>query len=1146
MSRPSESAALRLDDRPVDAEVFYRAACDPNRSVVVEACAGAGKTWMLVSRILRALVDGVRPEEILAITFTRKAAAEVRDRLEGWLLAYSDLRASHDDRRKALLARGLDGPGLDAAAHRLGALYAEGLREGQRVEVRTFHGWFGQLVRSAPWALLAEVGLGGEPVFFEEFDDHRRDVMRRFHRAVRQDTTLQGALGVLVAARGRSTVERWFDAVIARRVEIELAQVAGTLWGSVADAATLDPQVMASGDARDHLLGAGISAAIREAASALAQASGKRVRDLAAGLLAALEVDDGAARHAALRSTLLTKEGEPFQHVVGSPAGGLLEPLARVERALQQQQACDEHRAMAMLAACLLDTYRGYKRQRGLADLNDLERGALALLRDAPQAGWLHERLDQRVRQVLIDEFQDTNPLQWQAIRAWLEGYAGAGGGASGTTPPSVFLVGDPKQSIYRFRRAEPRVFAAASRFVVEALGGQRLACDHTRRNHPQVLEAVNTAFEALQADGRFDGFRHHTTAVDDSEVPAPGPVLDAGVARLARILRPPSERSDSPADAPIEFRDSLEQPRDRQAEHLRLIEARQVALAIEGLVSPTEGPPVAPGSILVLARTRAPLRHLAQALRERDIPHAPADDLPLDEAPEVLDLLALLDVLASPGQDLSLARALRCPLFGVSDDDLQRVAAGVGEGRAPTWWAALMGLPSPGAVLERAQRLLASWQVAAADLPPHDLLERIVGEGELRERLVAAVPPAARPLALAAVQGLVEASLRLDSARYATPYGLVRSLRRQAVKMPAPRLPDAVQLMTVHGAKGLEADAVFVMDADPEAPRAEGPGVLVDWPVDAAAPVTCAFVSAFSRVPPTLQPVLQTELMARRREELNGLYVAMTRARRRLVFSATRPHRGAEGGWWACLQAAVPGVDDAEAADAALAFASRPGPGGGLGPTVVQAAEIDRLPRFEPARAKTLAGPVDEPLAEVVDVPPAGPGAGVDRHRRLGLAVHRALEWTFAPGLAGGLATDTGGLEPLAVAAAREFGVDPQAVLVITRRVQQAPELAPFFDPARIAWAGNEVPVSLDGRLLRIDRLVLIRASTGEPAAWWVLDYKLELEPQRLPTQLQQLRDYREAIRRLQPGEPVRCAFINSQGHLIEPPLGDPESADG
>jgi ATP-dependent helicase/nuclease subunit A len=141
--------------------------------------------------------------------------------------------------------------------------------------------------------------------------------------------------------------------------------------------------------------------------------------------------------------------------------------------------------------------------------MNDVEGAARRLLGDAELSGWLQQRLDARLRHVLIDEFQDTNPLQWQALYGWLSAYAGAGPGEA----PCVFLVGDPKQSIYRFRRAEPQVFKAAQAFVVQGLAGALLSCDHTRRCAPEVVDALNAAMGAAVLAGEYGSdYRAHTT----------------------------------------------------------------------------------------------------------------------------------------------------------------------------------------------------------------------------------------------------------------------------------------------------------------------------------------------------------------------------------------------------------------------------------------------------------------------------------------------------------------------------------------------------------------------------------------------------------------------------------------------------------
>ena len=520
----------------------------------------------------------------------------------------------------------------------------------------------------------------------------------------------------------------------------------------------------------------------------------------------------------------------------------------------------------------------------------DLERVALALLADHALAGWIQQRVDARVRHLLIDEFQDTSPLQWHALHAWLSSYAGAGSGAM----PSLFIVGDPKQSIYRFRRAEPRVFEAAQRFVVDGLGGTVAACDHTRRNAPAVLAAINRVFGRLSEEGALGGWRAHTTELGTGGEPE--------VFVLPSAERTAGRSGKATATERI-WRDTLRTPRREPEAVLRAAEATTVARAVHELVH-AKG--FAPGEIFVLARKRASLRLAADALRALHLAYAAPEEVVLAELPEVQDLLAVLDVLASPSQALSLARALKSPLFGVDDDELLRLSiAARNANGAGGWWPALMRGDVASPALDRARGLLAGWHEAAALLPPHDLLDRIVHEGELIARLVAVLPAEHAPAAVDAVQSLLACALELDGARYATPYNFVRALRQRSVKALPAAQADAVQLLTIHGAKGLEARAVFVMDAEPEAQPAETATLLIDWPVSATRPLRVAFIAAESRCPASLQALLADEQAARQREELNGLYVAMTRAKERLAFSRTPPwHAGPERSWWHRIEA--------------------------------------------------------------------------------------------------------------------------------------------------------------------------------------------------------------------------------------------------
>ena len=1080
---PSPSnAAYQLDGRAASREAFYAVACDPRRHVAVEACAGAGKTWMLVARIMRALLDGAQPQEILAITFTRKAAGEMRTRLSAWLRDCSTLTPTQATAR--LVQFGIDEAQAQERAADLIGLHERVLASGRSVEVRTMHAWYAQLLAAAPFDLLADLGLSPGMTPIEDNDDLKPALMRRFQSAVQGDAVLLEDYRRLVVRHGRYQLGQWLDEALQRRIEIELAAQAGVLDDSVPAAS--DPRAVSR---------------VREArfvamARSLAQKLDKRDKHEEATRKAAAGLRDGLAQavdrsaYESFRAALFTEKGQgtPAKQLGGLPEqAALCQALEQMREQIAQQDAHEDHLSMSRLSRCLFAEYAAQKRRLGVVDMNDLERVAVALLSQHTLSGWVQQRLDARVRHLLIDEFQDTSPLQWHALHAWLSSYAGAGSGAA----PSLFIVGDPKQSIYRFRRAEPRVFEAAQRFVVDALGGTLAACDHTRRCAPAVVDGINAVFGAMAEEGLLPAWRAHSTEV--SAPAARGPALF----QLASAERPARAPRGQAQDGERVWRPSLSTPRIEAKLVLREAEAGEVARAVETLVR-VEG--LAPQDILVLARKRAVLAQAADALAALHLPHVAPEELRLAELPEVQDLLAVLDVLASTGQALSLARALKSPLFGASDAELLALAEKARDGGG--WWPALMRLaddnPAP-AALQRAARLLAQWQRDAGTLPPHDLLDRIVHQGDLLPRLAAVVPPERQARAMQAVRSLLAAALELDGGRYASPYNFVRALRQRRVLAPPAQHHDAVRLLTIHGAKGLEARVVLLMDTDPEPPRVETATLLVDWPVEAARPQRVAFIASEARCPPSLQALLDAEKAARAREEHNALYVAVTRAQARLIVSRTPPKAAnPSSSWWSRLEALA-----APWPAAALPLAA----------AVVSEAEFVSLPlgRRETPPASALPPAIDDASA------------------RLGQAVHRTLEWAAG---AGGLE-----LEARASAAAAEFGLaDAAPVRAIAARILASPDCARFFDARALAWAGNEVPVAGTeahaGQCLRIDRLVCLR---GEAPAWWVLDYKLDTTPQHNPLYREQLASYRRAVQALQPGEPVHAAFINAAGELIE-----------
>ncbi|WP_319016872.1 UvrD-helicase domain-containing protein [Diaphorobacter aerolatus] len=909
------TAAYEHNGQPVSRQAFYAIACDPQRSVAVEACAGAGKTWMLVSRMLRALLDGCAPHEILAITFTKKAAGEMRQRLQEWLEEFAD-RPEHELEAE-LLARGVDALRVKEQAVSLRTLYRRTLDSGRPVQIRTFHSWFAALLGTAPLQVLHDLGLPAHFELLEEDAQAVREVWRPFLAAITTNEQLRADYHAAVALHGRFQTHKALEAALSKRVEFALADEAGVIDGSVPHFAGQFPNFQGFDAPGKALEGDAARARWMAWAKELGGESTKTPQKAAEGVIDAFMLTDPEQRLFALRNAFfVAKEDRLTTHLRKFAAAQEAEVELQELCAAQRQHVAWQHQQrIARLARELIAQFGALKRERGWIDMNDVERTALILLSDPVLSGWVQERLDARVRHLLVDEFQDTNPLQWQALHAWLEGYAGVGGGSHA---PSVFIVGDPKQSIYRFRRAEPQVFLAAQAFVREGLEGDLLACDHTRRNATGIIAAVNHVMQAAQAQQEYSGFRDHTT---ESQVPGQlwrlpkvsnDDVVDGADADAAQVPQP----------EPAAWRDSLTVARNEAEETLRMRESAQAAQWVAAQIRAG----IAPKEIMVLARKRARLAEMEDALRDLHIPCVQPEKTELCEAPEVQDLIALLDVLVSNTHDLSLARALKSPLFGVDDEALTQIAL---LRRQPQWqqasWYEIVtqggdALCEP---LRDASQRLQVYRQWVRDLPPHDALQSIFDHADAFARFAAASVATQRDAVLANLRALLAASLQLDGGRYLTPYAFVRAMKRPGMRAPGRADLAAVRLLTVHGAKGLEAHSVLMLDTDAPAQKAETMGALVDWPGQSEHPLHFVFLASETNPPPSAVDLLEAEKRERKREELNTLYVAMTRAKQCLTISATQGGKAsAPDSWWnrldACVQDLPPPHTDPHAAPGA------------------------------------------------------------------------------------------------------------------------------------------------------------------------------------------------------------------------------------
>jgi ATP-dependent helicase/nuclease subunit A len=394
------------------------------------------------------------------------------------------------------------------------------------------------------------------------------------------------------------------------------------------------------------------------------------------------------------------------------------------------------------------------------------------------------------------------------------------------------------------------------------------------------------------------------------------------------------------------------------------------------------------------------------------------------------------------------------------------------------------------GQVFEQLQR----WQTLWRTLPPHDALSHIYAQGDVMARFVAAAPATLRDAVQSNLQALLSASLQVDGARFLTPYGFVRALKAGGIQAPQRQLTQAVQLLTVHGAKGLEAPCVLLLDTDAKPSNPPTMGVLIDWPGAQAAPEKFVFIPSEKTVCPSAKSLVAHEQAARAREELNSLYVAMTRAKTKLVLSSVVPHQASSGTWWQRL--VVP--DWSMPADEAVPSVAT------AAPVVPVLPSLERLPER---------GPIKPELDEEAAV-----------SSRMGQAMHRVLEWAVlgAREIPDALRRQAG----------LEFKLTPQQMQEVTQRAHAIlmGEGAWAWDVAQVVWHANEVLVVIEGQMHRIDRLVQL---TNQD--WWVIDYKSATDPQSHQDLTRQLRRYRQAVADLHPGASVKAAFFNALGQVQE-----------
>ncbi len=410
-------AAYELNGKSVSSAQFYAIACDPRRSVAIEACAGAGKTWMLVSRMLRALLEDetTQAHEILAITFTKKAAGEMRLRLQEWLAEFA--AAPLEKLEEELVLRGMSPQSANHKREVLQNLYQTLLGKGRGVQIRTFHGWFAALLRTAPLSVLEDLNL---PANYQLLEDDKLavpGVWRRFFATLLAEPAARQDFEDLVQEYGRAQALKALEEALSKRVEFVLADQNGVLESSVPHFGQLYPAfadfetpaaALETETARQNWL-----AWARE----LGSEKLKTPQNAAQAIITAYESPAGLVRLMALRKAFfVATEDRLTQHLLKYPAAQRAEMALKTLCDAQTQHLAWLHQQRMTRLTRLLNTeFAALKRERGWIDMNDVERAAQHMLSSVDISGWVQERLDARVKHLMIDEFQDTSPLQWQA-----------------------------------------------------------------------------------------------------------------------------------------------------------------------------------------------------------------------------------------------------------------------------------------------------------------------------------------------------------------------------------------------------------------------------------------------------------------------------------------------------------------------------------------------------------------------------------------------------------------------------------------------------------------------------------------------------------------------------------------------------------
>ncbi len=875
---------------PDAAKTRQRAAADPDHSVFVSANAGSGKTHVLAQRVINLLLRGVDPAKILCITFTKAAAANMATRVFETLAQWTAL----DDAKlgqKILASTGKPSDAIQRATAR--RLFANALETPGGLKVQTIHAFCTRLLHQFPF----EADVAARFEVLEETATAQLLNRLTLEVMLQGAADPNGALGQALANAITSAADVTFKEVVTETIrKRDLVTAWTTRAGGVTKA--IAELTRAFGlKPGDNLLavedeyfsgslipqsdwpallvalkeGSPADQKHREALEAARTAVGRPRLD---AYLQVFCKADRTARERILTNALADKHPQWAER--------LKKEQERVCKLVARElaiRARDRSAALLTVAAAVIERYRAEKDRRGLLDYDDLIARTLALFTKT-SAAWVLYKLDLGIDHMLVDEAQDTSPQQWDIIKTIVAEFVP--GGSRQFTRRTVFAVADEKQSIFSFQGAAPAQFAAMREhfrrlyentevtFSVEKL-------EVSFRSAPQVLEAVDAVFKRPEA---FRGLTADPVWTVHLALPDAAP----GEVEIWELIAPDDKEAgkegwDAPFDTARETSPSI-----------------KLAAKIARTVKSWTAAGIRPKDVLILVRNRgAVFEAVIRALKREDIEVAGADRLVLTEHIAIMDLLVLGDALLLPDDDLALATVLKSPLFGLGEEQLYALA----HDRKCPLRVVLRAKANDDPAFAVAAKALDELAERARDLTPFAFYAHVLGARNGRAHFLAR-------LGLEASDPLDEfLNLALAYEQRETPslQGFLNWIRaaQSEVKRDMEMARDEVRVMTVHGAKGLEARNVILIDTTTVRPEGPYPPRLLTVPFGNAAPGAAALIwgAAKDKDAGPMAQARTLALEAARDEYRRLLYVGLTRAAERLVVCGVKGKNAAPENCW-------------------------------------------------------------------------------------------------------------------------------------------------------------------------------------------------------------------------------------------------------